>query len=117
MHFDSRLPYELLALETALAACSRGLEAEANDIEVANCWQSQRVSEHNIAAAMDRLCGVKKSSWQQALYAGSITHPLLSRVRRAPRCHPVSAWCGRPRRVPARQPCSPTLMQRARRGA
>jgi len=38
MHIDSRLPYELLALETALAACSRGLEAEANDIEVASCW-------------------------------------------------------------------------------
>lgn len=34
MHIDSRLPYELLALETALAACSRGLEAEANEIEV-----------------------------------------------------------------------------------
>ena len=39
MHIDSRLPYELLALETALAACSRGLEAEANEIEV--CYTRQ----------------------------------------------------------------------------
>lgn len=35
MHIDCSLPYELLALETALTACSRGLEAEAAEIEVA----------------------------------------------------------------------------------
>lgn len=34
MHIDCSLPYELLALETALTACSRGLEAEAAEIEV-----------------------------------------------------------------------------------
>ena len=34
MHIDLSLPYELLALETALAACTRGLEAEASEVEV-----------------------------------------------------------------------------------
>ncbi|KAK9843653.1 hypothetical protein WJX81_001185 [Elliptochloris bilobata] len=33
MHIDLTLPYELLALETALTACSRGLEADASEIE------------------------------------------------------------------------------------
>ncbi len=34
MHIDLSLPYELLALETALATCTRGLEAEASEVEV-----------------------------------------------------------------------------------
>ena len=51
MHIDLSLPYELLALETALAACTRGLEAEASEVEV---WRLRRM-----CFAQDLVCCAK----------------------------------------------------------